>query len=174
MPPRAVPRVLGRDRRGIAAMEFAFIAPAILLVFMNVVDLGSYIVERLEVENAAQMAAQAAWRACGRSLLPATINCPSLNSVIDVAIRSTTLGTGITLSGSPSEGYYCVTGPTTLQYAGPVSSAPPGCTATGMPTQPGDYLTVAVSYRYVPKFPGLSASALLPTPIIMTARMRLG
>jgi hypothetical protein len=136
-----------------------------------------YIYQRMQAENATQVAAQAALKACW-SQLPATQNCSStLTTAVSNALKSTSLGTNISLiSGSPSEGYYCVNSSNALQLVSNVTSPKPAdCTAAGMPSlQPGDYIQVQTTFPYTPLFPGLSVSSTFPTPINRTAIMRLG
>jgi hypothetical protein len=79
------------------------------------------------------------------------------------------------ISGSPSEGYYCVNSSNALQYVSDVSSKPADCTAAGMPSlQPGDYIQVQTTFPYAPLFPGLSVTGTFSTPINKKAIMRLG
>jgi hypothetical protein len=103
---RAVPRDLLRDRRGIAAIEFALIALFLCLTLLNVSDIGIYLYKRMEVENAAQMGTMGALSACDPGRLPAMINCPGLNAAVTAAIQNTSLGTNVTLSDG---GYQRVT-----------------------------------------------------------------
>src|SRR5215471_14129081 len=100
---------LRRDRRGAAAIEFAMCAGFLSVAVLNAADVSIYLYQRMEVENATEMGAQAAWKTCPMTQLPATVNCAGLNSAVTQAVQSTSLGTHVTLqSGSPSEGYYCV------------------------------------------------------------------
>src|SRR5690242_4453321 len=102
-------RAFGRDRRGTAAIEFAFFASFLSIATLNVAEVSIYIFQRMQVENATQMAAQAAWKTCDTSQLPATTNCSGLTAAVTSSVRSTSLGSRVQLvSGSPSEGYYCV------------------------------------------------------------------
>jgi Flp pilus assembly protein TadG len=163
------------DRRGVAAIEFAFFAGMLAVAILNVVDLAMYMYKRMEVENAAQSGTIAAWKTCGLAQLPATSNCPGLNNAVTTAIQGTSLGTGITLqNASPSEGYYCLNASNLLQYVSNVSSPPADCSAAGVPgNQPGDYLQVAVTYTYTPLFAGLSIAGGFTTPLTKTAWIRM-
>ena len=142
----------------------------------NVTDVSIYIYQRMQAENATQIAAQAAWKACDLPKLPATINCAGLSTAMQNALHSTSLGTRVSMmSGSPSEGYYCVNSSNALQYVSDVSSKPADCTAAGMPAlQPGDYIQVQTTFPYTPLFSGLSVASSFATPINRTALMRLG
>jgi Flp pilus assembly protein TadG len=171
---RRTPRDLLDDCRGVAAIEFAFIAGFLCFGVINVSDTGIYLYKRMQVENAAQMGAMRALSACDESHLPATINCAGLNAAVTAAIQSTSLGTGVSLNGI-SEGYYCVSSLNALQFVGSVSSPPPAdCSAAGMASlQPADYLKIPVTFSFTPLFPGISVAGLFPTPIINTATMRM-
>jgi Flp pilus assembly protein TadG len=160
----------------VAAIEFGVFAIFLSLAFVNVTDVSIYIYQRMQAENATQVAVQAAWKACGLSQLPATTSCPGLSTAVQNALQSTSLGTRVSLiSGSPSEGYYCVNSSNALQYVSNVSSKPTDCTAAGMPSlQPGDYIQVQTTFPYAPLFPGLSVASTFTTPINRMAMMRLG
>jgi Flp pilus assembly protein TadG len=164
------------DRRGVAAVEFGLFAIFLSLALANVADVSIYIYQRMQAENATQAGVQAAWKACDVSHLPATTNCPGLTTAVQNAVKSTSLGTSVALvSGSPSEGYYCVNASNALQYVSNVSSKPANCTAAGMPSlQPGDYIQVQTTFSYVSLFPGLSVASTFANPINRTAIMRLG
>ena len=163
------------DQRGVAAIEFGFFAIFLSLALVNVTDVTIYFYQRMQAENATQVAAQAALKFCG-SQLPATKSCSVLLTKVQNAIQSTSLGTRVSLiSGSPSEGYYCVNSSNALQYVSNVSSKPADCTAAGMPSlHPGDYIQVQTTFPYAPLFPGLSVTSTFATPINTTAMMRLG
>ena len=168
-------RKLRSNARGLAAIEFAFIAGFLSLGLLNVTDISVYLYDQLQVNEATQMGAQIAWKTCNSSL-PATVNCSTLNSVVTSAIQSTSLGTSVSLNGSVVEGYYCVNTAGALQLVGAVSSAKPAdCSAAGVSTSvPADYLKVLTTYSYSPLFSGLSAGSILPTSITATSWARLG
>lgn len=169
-------KAIWSDQRGVAAVEFGLFAIFLAVALANVTDTSIYIYQRMQVENATQVAVQAAWKACDPSQLPATTKCTGLTTALQNAIQSTSLGASITLvAGSPSEGYYCVNSSNALQRVSDVSSRPADCTAAGTPSlQPGDYIQVQTTFTYAPLFPGLSVSSTFPTPINRTAMMRLG
>ena len=166
------------DERGVAAIEFAFFATLLSLGLLNTADVGIYIYKRMELENAAQTAAELVLQYCNtaNNTLPATTNCPSLTSYITNAIQATSLGNQVTLaSGSPAEGYYCVNSANALQYVSSVSNPPPAdCTAAGTPSlQPADYIQITAQYAYAPLFPGITVASAFTTPITKTSLMRL-
>jgi Flp pilus assembly protein TadG len=169
-------RAIWTDQRGVAAVEFGLFAIFLSLALVNVTDVSIYIYQRMQAQNATQVAAQAAWKTCNLSSLPATTNCPGLTTAMQNALASTSLGRSVSLvSGSPSEGYYCVNSSNGLQYVSDVSSKPADCTAAGMPgLQPGDYIQVQTTFAYAPLFPGLSVTSTFATPINSAALVRLG
>lgn len=173
----SVPLAFWHDRRGTAAIEFAGTAMLLILGIANSADLANYALKRMDVDNAAHVAAQAAWKTCSdSSMLPATENCASLNAAIAAAMQSTSLGTSVHLASNyPAEAYYCVTSSNTLQAVGSLASKPADCSAVGSTgTSPGDYITIQVNYTYTPLF-GLSViGALGMQSIRMTSWMRLG
>ena len=168
-------RAAWADQRGVAAIEFGIFSIMLAASLANVTDVSIYIYQRMEVENATEMAAEMALKTCATSL-PATTNCANLASAVQTAVQSTSLGTAVTLqNGSPSEGYYCINGSGALQLVSGVNSKPADCTAAGMPSlQPGDYITIQTTFTYQPIFARLSVAAAFPTPITRTAMMRLG
>jgi Flp pilus assembly protein TadG len=168
-----------RDGRGTAAIDFAAGGLLLTLGVLNAVDMGFYEYKRMEVEHAAQAAAQAAWKTCNdtSSMLPATQNCSGLNSAITTAAQSTSLGANVSVaSGYPTEGYYCVNSSGALQSVGSLSNKPASCSSAGNASaSPGDYIQIGVTYSYAPMFPGLSImSAWGVTSITVTSWMRLG
>ena len=172
---RRFAKTLRSDNSGVAAIEFAFFALFLSVALLNVTDIATYTYQRMQVENAAEMGAQAAFAACDLSEVPATTNCSGLNTIITNAIQSTSLGNRVALASDyPTEGWYCVNSSGSLQYVSAVSSKPADCTAAGMPTlQPGDYINVRVTFTYVPVFTGITVASLLPATITKSSTMRL-
>lgn len=167
--------LLRSDRRGVAAVEFAIFAGLLSFATLNVAEISRYIYQRMEVENATEMAAQAAWKNCDWTMLPATKNCPGLSNAVKNALQSTSLGSSVSLqSGSPSEGYYCVNSSNALEYVSDVTSKPADCSAAGTPSlRPADYIKVQATFTYKPLFQGITVGDTFATPIIKTAWMRL-
>ena len=154
---------LGRfltEEDGNVVIEFALVAPVLVVLIVNILDFSSLIWDQMEVDYSAQTGGQAGYKECSTRTLPAksATNCPNLDTKVTTAIQSTSLGTGVTsATGSPSEIYYCVSG-TTLQSVATYPSSPPAnCSAYGNASvAPGDYLVVNVNYSYSPTFGGLS------------------
>jgi Flp pilus assembly protein TadG len=170
------------QQRGAAAVEFALIVSLLTIPVLNVVDLALYAWDRMQVDNAAQMGAQAAWATCSTSAnLPATVgtNCSAMGAAVTTAAQSTTLGTNVTVS-STTEGYYCVkTSTSALVLAGPVTSPKPANCASGTiggsaSDLPGDYIRITTTYTYTPIFSAVSIASSLTSPITREAWMRLG
>jgi Flp pilus assembly protein TadG len=161
-PGNARPRLwrLAKKDDGNAMIEFALIAPVLVVLIANILDFTSMIWDQMEVDYSAQMGAQAAYKACSTGTMPATSNCTNLNTKVTTAIQSTSLGTGVTLAtGSPSETYYCVSGTTLESVATYPSSPPADCSAYGNATAPADYMEIDVNYSYSPNFTGLSLAS---------------
>lgn len=166
------------DQHGASALEFALFAALLVFGMLNTVDISIYIYKRMQVENATEMAVQAAWKACDPSqgFLPATTSCPGLDGAITGAAQSTTLGDQVSFQpGSPYEAYYCLNDSGALQNVGAVTGTPPAdCSVTGLPGQaPGDYIQITTTFAYAPLFPGVTVASLFATPIVKTAMMRL-
>jgi Flp pilus assembly protein TadG len=172
-------KAMSTDQRGVAAIEFGIFSVLLALALANVVDVTMYLYQRMQAENATEVAAQAAWKTCDLTVLPVTTDCSSLAASVTAvqnALGSTSLGTRVSLvSGSPSVGYYCVNSSNALQYVSDISSKPADCTVAGTPSlQPGYYIQVQTTFTYTPIFPGMSISSTFPTPINRTSLMRLG
>ena len=173
--PRRRLGALATDTRGTAAIEFSLIAGFVIFALFNTIDFARYFWQKMEFENATQMAAQAAWKTCDTTHLPATTNCPGLNAAVTAAIHSSSLGSSVTLAnGSPTEGYYCVNASSALVYVSDVSSKPANCSSVGNASGlPGDYIKVQTTYTFTPLFSGISLGSTLTSPIIDTSIMRL-
>ncbi len=105
-----------RETRGAAAVEFALWLTVLIIPLLNVMDLGFYCFDVMQVREAAQAAAQSAEALCGaktQTAFPASINCTGLSSQLTSAAQTTSLGTNVTVVTSTSattyttEGYYC-------------------------------------------------------------------
>ena len=165
------------EQRGAAAAEFALVLTLLAVPILNVVDLSLYAWNRMQVDNAAQVAAQAAWKTCvPPTFLPATSNCSGLSAAVTTAAQSTSLGSGVTVT-STTENYYCVnTSTNVLVTVGTYPGTKPGdCSSVGSSSDtPGEYVKVTVSYTYTSIFPGATIVSVLTTPVVRQAWMRLG
>lgn len=190
-------RRFARDASGAAAVEFALWLGILALPVLNVVDLGYYGFQAVQVREAAQAAVESAVANCATQL-PATTNCAGLATGIATAAHSTSLGTNVTVAGYATnstasdtfEGYFC-SGVTNALVTATVSSGsnPWATNATSTPTEPSscsgstgakntdavsDYVSVTVTYAFHPLFPGVTVASLLPSTITQQAWMRLG
>ena len=166
---------LRRDVRGVAAVEFALIALMLSVGLLNVADVGVFASTKMQLENATEMGAQATLKTCNANQVPATTNCPGLNSAVTAAIQSTSLGTHVTLaSGYPSEGYYCVNSAGALVYVAAVGSKPSNCSSVGGTSSPADYVLVQATYHYTPLFPGITVTSAFSGTLSKTTYVRVG
>lgn len=166
-------RGLAADERGVAAIEMALVGSLLVAAVMNVVEVSRYAYVSTQVAAATQAAAQAAIIECPTSATPVTTNCTGLDHAVAVAIEGTSLGDEVSLKGSLSEGWYCLTGKSGLQKMSNAGSPPGDCSGAGLAgDKPGLYLRVATTYAYEPIFPGLTITEAFPKAIVRTAWMR--
>ena len=173
---RVLRKSLRNDNRGLAAIEFAFIAGLLAFATLNITDFSFYFFDQMQVDNAAQVGAQAAWNTCDLNHVPASTKCSGFSSAVSTAVQSTSLGSSVALqSGSPAEGYYCVSSSGTLQYVGSITNvAPANCSAAGEAGySPGDWIEVQTTYTWTPVFPGLTIASALSHTMTATAWMRM-
>ncbi|OJU09589.1 MAG: hypothetical protein BGN86_13490 [Caulobacterales bacterium 68-7] len=181
-PLAALRKYLGREN-GVAAAEIAIWSAALIAPIFGTVDLANYMYRRMQVNTAAQAAAQRAWILCNTAAkLPAVQNCSGLSAAATGAAQSTNLGTAVTIS-STNEGFYCANSSGALVQVGstgtygsnPARPSPNTCASvtTGSTAVPGDYIVVTTSYTYSRLFGNLALSGLLPTSVTRTAWMRL-
>ena len=140
---------LGADQRGVAAVEFALVAPVLLLLVAGLIDGSRLIVQTMQVKAAAQAGADYArkngWNAAGIS-------------------NAVTSATSITVSATPApaQATACVSGMTIAAAGGGT------CAAGGAP---GAFITVSAQAPFAPimPWPGLSQ----PTTVAAQAVVRL-
>lgn len=169
---------LRSDQHGTSAIEFAFFVGILSFGILNAADISIYIYKRMQVENATEMAVQAAWNTCDptKGYVPATTSCPGLTTAVTGAVQSTSLGNQVSIqAGFPTEGYYCLNTSGALQFVSAVSSPPPtDCSATGNAGQPpADYIQITTTFTYAPLFPGVTVAGAFTTPIVRSGMMRL-
>src|SRR4051794_37720113 len=95
----AVRSGLLRSEAGSAAFELALWLGVITLPLLNAVDLGMYAYQRMQVEQAAQMATQAAFNLCsqGAASTPLLTKCLGLVAATAGGAQSTALGSNVTV-----------------------------------------------------------------------------
>ncbi len=194
-------RVYCLDERGASAVELAMWLTFMIWPFMNVVDIGFYLFQVMQVRAAAQAAADTAQTMCGQvGKVPAATQCtfsPTLTQEMTTAAHSTLLGSAVAFttgttagaSGSaPYEGFYCTnlsnslvlatntTNPWLLS-ASSIATEPSDCSTavSGDTDVPADYVIVTATYAYTPFFKNISLVALFQanSNITQTAWMRI-
>ena len=173
------------EKRGAAAAEFAIVATLLVYMMLNVVDLGTYIYARMQVENAAQAAAEKVISLCESGTQPqfdVTNNCTGIASKITAAAQATSLGTNVSaaISTSTPEAFYCSNGTggmtkVTLTTLSSSTTSAPSCLLTVAlnTAAAGDYLPITASFTYAPIFPGATVSSLLNDTITSTVWVRV-
>ncbi len=190
-----------REARGAAAVEFALWLGILVVPFLNVVDVGFYCYQTMQVREAAQVAAQSAETLCGsatQKAFPASLNCTGLSTLLTSAAQTTSLGTRVTVVTASTaavhttEGYYCAnaTGQlTAVSATGKTNPWPMSATSSRIPdvttldckgvnanndSNPGDYIAVTVTYTYTPLFGAVSAASMLGGAVTETSWIRVG
>lgn len=169
-------RAFTNDCRGVVSVEFALSGVFLMTAMLNAADVGGYVYQSMQVENAAQMAVQTVLQSCTPAQLPATTTCPGIAARIALAAATTSLGSNVTIvGGAVTEAYYCVGTMTKLVQVGTIGSKPATCSAAGNAAiAPGDYVVVTVSFPFKPMMSNAGVAALLTTPIQRSATMRIG
>jgi Flp pilus assembly protein TadG len=154
-----------REERGAAAVEFTAWLLIVLWPLLNVVDLGLYVFQQMQVNNAGQAAVAQVFNNCGQTTVsPILTNCSStkVTNGANAGAYSTSLGTNVTVAYKTE----CVGG--ALKSGGdPAVTACP----SGMST--GDYIGVTVAYTYHPLFPNLTVTSILNSAMGKIAWMRM-
>lgn len=155
----------------------ALVFPMVGFIMLNVVDLAVFTYSKMQVELAAEQAVGIARASCTDAAKLSAGTCGTTYSTqITAAAQQTTLGTDVTLSGTPAEKYYCADANGTLVLVATPPSAPPAnCSAvvSGSTAKPGSYISATTAFTYTPIFPGVSVVSYLTTSIQSTAWMRL-
>lgn len=152
------------ESSGAAAVEFALWLTVLAYPLINVFDLGVYIYKRMELDNAAQMSAQAIFNGCGQiagSSVTLSSTCSNFATYRDAGAHSTSLGSYV--SATTSEGVYCTTG-----SGSSATLTTTGCPATGN----GHYLIVTATYTYTPLFRAATITSVLNTNMSRSYWMR--
>jgi Flp pilus assembly protein TadG len=165
-------RAYVKDRAGAAAAEFALVLTLLIIPLLNAFDIGVYVYDRMQLDNAAQAAVQTAWAQCAPSgLVPATVNnnCTGLAAAMAATLKTTPLGSDVTITSTTES--YCCPGAGTISCQGPVATTTPANCSSGQ--APGDYIFITASYTYSPIYSSISVASLMTTPITRVAWMRL-
>lgn len=164
----------GSAAEGAAAVEMALVSAILAGALMNVAELGRYAYTTTQVINASQAGAHIALARCAADKTPVTLKCPEVDTLVTSAIRSTSLGSQVTVTKDLAEAWYCVgEGGDLMQIATAKETKPRDCEEAGEKDRtPGLYLTVEVAHTYEPLFPGLTLVESFPETISRSARMR--
>jgi Flp pilus assembly protein TadG len=161
-----------RSEEGVAALEFAIWAGFLVPVVINMVDLGVYAYEKVQLANAAQSAVQAGWAYWYK-------NCPSQTSTTACDSANSNGFSTAVKRAIPQASTLRVTAPATVvpgTYEGSYCAKPNGQLATsGCPAgwTNGYYYALTVTYTYHPVFGAASVASLLPATISQTSWVRL-
>lgn len=162
---RKLSRAALESESGAAAVEFAVWLLVLAYPMVNVVDLGLYAYQRMELQNSAQMAVQSAFNTCSQKFAtPVFSKCNAANSnagagttAVSNGAHSTSLGTSVSVTDTSE----CLDN--VIQ-----SGAQTTC-----PTSSGDYVGVTASYSFTPLFRLASITSLLPATIAQTHWIRM-
>lgn len=156
-----------RCRDGVAALEFAITAPALLVVLGGLADFGLALGHSTQVEQAAVAGATYAFAAQQEAGVSGTISASAIQAAVQASVA---------LSPAPT---VTVTGPQPGCTQTNSATSPPGTTLTsgtygqscanGNPV--GTYVVITVQYTYQPLLP--SYSMLATTTLSATATVRL-
>jgi Flp pilus assembly protein TadG len=137
---------LARDRRGASVVEFALIAPVLLLLLAGLIDGSQYIVQSMQVRAAAQAGAEYAQ---GHGF-----DADAITAAVQGATALPTTGANALAVSAPVEASQC------LDRTGKLAAATgPTCPAGG---PAGTFVAVNVSKPFTPilDWPGLAFSRI--------------
>jgi Flp pilus assembly protein TadG len=169
---RHAPALTG-NRRGVAAVEFAIIAPVLLLLLGGVVDFGLALATRSQLANGVAQGVQYAL------LTGPSVTGTSVQSVVRAAaLRSGVTGTVTVTTTDSSAAHhagpacYCVGGEPATLSAYATMSGTYTCTGTcpSPDMAPGVFLVITASYVYQPLMP---LSQLVTPTLSETVTVRL-
>jgi Flp pilus assembly protein TadG len=159
---------LWRCCNGVAALEFAIIAPVLLTICGALADFGLALRDQMQLHQAVSNGAGYAF-AAQQSL--ASLGTVSPSAVSSVVSASLTLSNVTVTASAP--GPYCVqtntqsSPPTSSLTAGSYDTACPGGNPGGNPA--GTYMTITAQYTFTPMTPAYSqlASTSLSATVIV-------
>jgi len=156
------------NRRGVAAIEFALIAPLLLFFLAGIVDFGLLTVGRSQLANGVAQAAQYALLQ-GPSVTAANVQAMATSGSSRAGLAATVTAV---ISGPAC---YCVTGePAALVAPSTALTATFTCTGTcpSPEAAPGAFLTITASFVYQPLMPFYSRLASTTVPESVTVRLQ--
>lgn len=157
-----------KDRRGVAAVEFALVAPILLGLLGGAADFGLVFAGKSKLANGVAQGIQYA-----------LLTGPSVSAAgLQTAVKNGALRSGLTQPVTVSvtgPACYCVSGtPAALAVTSTALSAKNTCTATcpANTTGPNAYLRVVATYTYHPLMPFYSKLASPTVSETITARLQ--
>jgi Flp pilus assembly protein TadG len=153
-------------RRGVAAVEFALVAPVLLMLLGGVADYGLLMNGKGQLANGIAQGVQYALLQ-GPSVSGTTVKTIVQSAVIRSGV---TAAVTVTITGPTC---YCVSSyPVALSIpSASALSSSNTCTASGSCTAPAPFLIISASYTYQPLMPFYSK--LASTTVSQTATARL-
>lgn len=152
-----------RCRNGVAALEFAICAPALLVVLGGLADFGLAFGDSAQIEQAAEAGATYAFAAQQEAGVNGTISASTVKAVVQASLALSPSPT-VTVTGPEPECTQSNGGTTTLTSGTYGQPCPNGDTV-------GTYVVISVQYTYQPLLP--SYSTMASTNLSATSIVRL-
>jgi Flp pilus assembly protein TadG len=152
--PLASARAIAADRRGVAAIELAILAPTLLFLLMGLFDVGQMTYTAMQVRAAAHAGAQYVYFTANNSQ-------PCSTSGIQTAVQQATPLNVSTTNATSCGVKACVTNNVLVATTG--STCPSG-------DPPGIYAEISASAAFTPVAPW--STLVLPTTITATSEIR--
>lgn len=159
---------LAGNQRGVAAVEFAIIAPVLLMLLGGVTDFGLVMFGKSQLANGLAQAVQYALLQ-GAGVSAASVKTMAQNGAI---LAGLVPGVTVTVTGPAC---YCVAGkPAALVTPSTPLSASHTCTGIcpAPEVAPGAFVTIAASFVYVPLMPFYSKMAATTVSETVTVRLQ--
>jgi Flp pilus assembly protein TadG len=139
-------------RDGVAALEFAIIAPVLLTMCVGLADFGLALRDQMQLDQAVSNGAGYAFAAQQSLASLGTVSPSKVQSVVSASL--TLPNATVPLPSTP--GPYCVQ--TNTQSSPPTSSLTAGSYDTACPSgnPAGTYMTITAQYTYTPMLPAYS------------------
>jgi Flp pilus assembly protein TadG len=146
------------DRRGVAAVEFAIIAPVLLLLLGGIADFGLVMIGRSQLANGIAQGVQYAL------LIGPSVSSSAVNTVVQTGAARAGITATISVQVT-GPACYCVSGtPAALGTTSTAMSANYTCTNTcANSTTPSAFIIITASYTYASLMPLYS---LLSNPTV--------
>lgn len=156
---------LGRCCKGVAALEFAIIAPVLLTICAGLADFGLALRDQMQLNQAVSNGAAYAFAAQQKLASLGKVNPTNVQAVVLASLNLS----NVTVPPPAPPIPYCVQ--TNTQSTPPTSSLVAGSNDTACPNgnPAGTYMTITASYTYQPMMPAYSllTSTLLSASAIV-------